>query len=246
MTRELHIATTGLIRATAGQIQPTVEIAVYRSDGEAIWDALQPTIDLLSGGIYQSPVAINTAIVGAVQAHLITAWGVPASYDAVYFYGSILSAQITAGTVRKTADSTLAGSLSDLPIGASGAPAMAFTVTAGKVYAFRFNTIISVSSLLATVGLTVTVPSFTRFSARAVFTGQGNDGTDADVTGAITTSGDVVSASSALATGTDHLFTVEGLLAPSANGSITLQGQNTGLGTATMRAGSIGTLQEIQ
>ena len=91
MTRELHVAVVGLVAAEAGKVQPSLDIAVYRSDGDAIHDQLLPLIDIKSGGSYLPAADISTAILTAVRVFLAdpSGWNVANSYDAVYLYGAV-------------------------------------------------------------------------------------------------------------------------------------------------------------
>lgn len=115
-------------------------------------------------------------------------------------------------------------------------------VSSGVTYAFRYY--IVWRTTLATVGLKLglTTPAFTVYAAtvRHVIAA---DGTAALFTGALTTSGDSVIGTAAPVANTDYLSVIEGIIRPSANGSLTVQyaAETTGA-TVTMRAGSGGVL----
>ena len=141
--------------------------------------------------------------------------------------------------VRKAADQTFANAtlanVSDL----------SFAVVAGRYYHFRF--VLLVRSNTATVGvkLSVTVPAFTRFGARAGHP-VAVDGVGCEFFGAITASGDAVIPTAVPAVNTDYLAVVEGLLLPSANGTLQLQAATeTGTTQVIVRQASVGFLTDL-
>ena len=141
--------------------------------------------------------------------------------------------------VRKTADQTFANAtlanVSDL----------SFAVVTGRYYHFRF--VLLVRSNTATVGvkLSVTVPAFTRFGARAGHP-VAVDGVGCEFFGAITASGDAVIPTAVPAVNTDYLAVVEGLLLPSANGTLQLQAATeTGTTQVIVRQASVGFLTDL-
>lgn len=148
--------------------------------------------------------------------------------------------------VRKTADTTFASATpADVPTGATGAPFMAFAVTAGRYYHFRFVLLVQSNTLTVGVAASVTVPAITRFGAtmQTVFAA---DGASASWSGAISSSDDAVVPTAIPAINTDYIMTIEGLLVPSANGSITLRARTeTGTTNVIVRQGSIGSLWDI-
>lgn len=142
--------------------------------------------------------------------------------------------------VRKTADQTFA---SATPADVTG---MSFSVRSGGYYHFRF--VILYQSDTSTVGLqaTVTTPAFTRFGARlnAIVTG---DGAGRDYVGAITASGDAVLTTNVPAINEDYVAVVEGVIIPSANGTLQLQAATeTGTTNVIVRQGSVGFLTQIR
>jgi hypothetical protein len=121
---------------------------------------------------------------------------------------------------------------------------LSFSVVAGRSYYYRF--VLLVRSDTATVGvrLTLTIPGATRFGATAQ-TQIGVDGNQL-YTGAITSSGDAVAPTAVPAINTDHVAVVEGILVPSADGTIQVQaGTETGTTTITVRQGSMGLLWDL-
>ena len=119
-----------------------------------------------------------------------------------------------------------------------------FAVTNGVYYAFRFYCLWR--STVATVGLKLglTTPTFTVFGAtvRILIAA---DGVGAELQGAITTSGDSVIGTAAVAINTDYVSVIEGVILPSATGTLMVQyaAEATGA-TVTMRNGSAGELVE--
>jgi hypothetical protein len=133
----------------------------------------------------------------------------------------------------------------NVPLGASGVPLMSFDVVAGRRYWFRFVSVVRSDTAGVGVAMTVTTPTATVFAAAGRMVGFAVDGTDAEWVGNITSSGDAVVPTSIVATNTDYLFVVEGVLIPSASGAIVLQARTeTGTTTVTVRAGSHGELRE--
>lgn len=122
---------------------------------------------------------------------------------------------------------------------------LAFSVTSGVKYHFRF--VIAWKSDATACGprMSVTFPSVTSFAGVAQATTITTDGVSTHYAGAITSSDDPVIASSTPATGTWYTSIIEGLIVPSANG--TLQARyalETAVGspTVTTAAGSCGFL----
>lgn len=121
---------------------------------------------------------------------------------------------------------------------------LSFPVTSGVYYLFRFY--VAYRSTVLTVGLKLglTTPTFTTFAASVRIAGNAADGATTEPwAGNLTSSGDFVIAPAAVATGTDYLAVVEGLILPSANGTLMVQyaAETTGA-TVTMRRGSAGDL----
>lgn len=120
---------------------------------------------------------------------------------------------------------------------------LSFAVVSGTYYKFRFDVVYR--STVLTVGLKIglTTPTFTVFSARALIAGFAADGVGEPFAGNITSSGDSVISTAVVATGTDYVATVEGIILPSANGTLMLQyaAETTGA-TVTVRRSSAGEL----
>jgi hypothetical protein len=122
---------------------------------------------------------------------------------------------------------------------------LSFAVLNGVYYAFRFY--VAWRTTVNTVGLKIglTTPTFTVYSAvvRTIFAA---DGADALFEGALTTSGDSVIGTAAPATTTDYLSVIEGVILPSADGTLMVQyaAETTGA-TVTMRQGSAGELVRV-
>lgn len=122
---------------------------------------------------------------------------------------------------------------------------MSFSVSSGGVYHFRF--VLLVQSDTATVGIaaSVTIPAATRFGA-TVHTIIAADGAAATFSGAVTTSGDKVSPTDVPAINTDYVEIVEGILIPSADGTLQLQAATeTGTTNVIVRQGSVGFLTRV-
>ena len=119
-----------------------------------------------------------------------------------------------------------------------------FAVTSGVYYAFRFYVLWRTT--LATVGLKLglTTPTFTVFGAQVRIMILAT-GTASELQGSIIASGGSVSGTDAAATNTDYIAVIEGVILPSATGTLMVQyaAETTGA-TVTMRNGSAGELVE--
>ena len=139
-------------------------------------------------------------------------------------------------TCKKTADQTFNSAT------LANVTGLSFAVTSGVYYHFRF--LLLVRSNTATVGVkfSCTVPAFTTFGA----TGRGiiaADGVGAEFQGAVTTSGDAIVPTAVPAINTDYVSVLEGVLLPSANGTLQVQAATeTGTTIVTVRQGSCGVL----
>jgi hypothetical protein len=148
--------------------------------------------------------------------------------------------------LKKTADTVFASATpADVPVGASGA-ALAFSVVSGRTYYFRFVCLVRSDTQTVGPALSVTVPAATRFGAKGVLVGTAADGVDGAYEGAITASDDAVAVGNVAAVDTDYIFALEGILIPSANGSLTLRARTeTGTTNVTVRQGTIGMLWDL-
>lgn len=142
-------------------------------------------------------------------------------------------------TVKKTSDQTVAETG---PVDVTG---LSFPVAAGHCYHFRFICLVQSDTPTIGVRMTVTIPTLSRFGAK-VSAFIAADGTGATFDGAVTSSGDSVIPTAVPASATDYLQTVEGLLIPSASGTLQLQaGTETGTSNVIVRQGSVGILQDF-
>lgn len=141
--------------------------------------------------------------------------------------------------VKKTADQTIATAT------ATNVTGLSFPVTAGRYYRFQFLCLVQSNTLTVGVACTVTTPAFTRFAARARAPFAA-DGSGAEWQGEITASGDAVVPTAIAAINTDYLLEVEGILVPSASGTLQLQGRTeTGTTNVVFRQGSMGFLWDL-
>jgi hypothetical protein len=124
---------------------------------------------------------------------------------------------------------------------------LSFSVLSGVYYDFEFGVVWRTATATTGIKLGLTTPTFTVFSAMV----NGNvaaDGTAAEWTGSLTTSGDSSSLSGAEATNTDYIAFVRGMILPSANGTLQLQhaAEVAAAGNVTVRQGSFGRLSRIR
>lgn len=121
---------------------------------------------------------------------------------------------------------------------------LSFAVTANRHYVFRFMLLVQSNTATVGVAATVTIPTATRFGA-TMSTIFAADGSAAAFVGAISSSGDAVIPTAVPAINTDYLMVVEGVLIPSANGTLQLQVRTeTGTTNVVVRQGSIGYLTD--
>jgi hypothetical protein len=142
-------------------------------------------------------------------------------------------------TVKLAADQTFSSAT------AANVTGMSFAVVSGRTYRFRFLCLVQSNTATVGVAATVTIPAATRFGAVAR-TPIAADGTAAVFHGAISSSGDAVVPTAVPAINVDHLLEIEGILIPSANGTIQLQARTeTGTTPVIVRQGSIGMLWDL-
>lgn len=120
---------------------------------------------------------------------------------------------------------------------------LSFAVVSGTYYRFRFDVVYRSTVLTVGLKLGLTIPTATVFSARAIIAGFTTDGAGDGFIGNITSSGDSVISTAVVATNTDYVATIEGIILPSANGTLMVQyaAETTGA-TVTMRRASAGEL----
>lgn len=142
-------------------------------------------------------------------------------------------------TCRKTSDQTFNSAT------AANVTDLSFAVVSGTTYFFKFVCLVRSDTATVGVRLTVTTPAVTRLGA-TVRTIIAADGAGAEFQGAITASGDAVVPTAVPAINTDYLAIVEGIIVPSANGTLQLQaGTETGTTVVTVRSGSSGFLMAV-
>lgn len=117
---------------------------------------------------------------------------------------------------------------------------LAFAVLSGTVYRMQFGVLFQSASVLAGIALTVTTPSVTILSL-SVSIPIAADAAAGALQGWITASGDLVTGASVQATGTDYLAEINGVIRPSADGTVQVQAATSlALTGVTVRAGSYG------
>lgn len=142
--------------------------------------------------------------------------------------------------IVKTADTTAITSATpaNVTVGAAGGGNLALPVVAGHRYRVRITWCLQ--SDTGTTGwiLTCTIPAKTRF-ALLVNCPTAADGAAAEFQGTINTSGDAVTVPNAPVTNQDLAAVADGILVPSANGSITVQIANeAGAGNVAVMEGT--------
>lgn len=118
-------------------------------------------------------------------------------------------------------------------------------VRAGRIYRFEFACIVRSDTSTVGVAASLTYPPAARFAAtmRTMFAA---DGAGGEWQGAITASDDPVVPTDVPAANTDYELRIEGVIAPSATGSLQLRARTeTGTTTVTVRAGSLAFLWDL-
>ena len=137
---------------------------------------------------------------------------------------------------------------SDAPFGSvvpADVPGLAFSVLAGHYYALRF--LIIARSSVASIGvrLGLTRPAATVYAA-TVRGFEASPGSGVEYQAPLSASGDSAAPLATPVANTDYLYSIDALIAPSADGTVQVQaGLEIGGGTVTIRQGSIGILQEV-
>jgi hypothetical protein len=120
-----------------------------------------------------------------------------------------------------------------------------FTVQPGVYYYFQFGAVYQAQQPATGLGLTVTFPSATVFSGNA-YIPQAVDGTGSMFSGQISSSGDFVQATATPASGVNFMATIEGMILPSATGTVQMQFRaETAAGSVLLKQGSWGKLQTL-
>ena len=117
---------------------------------------------------------------------------------------------------------------------------LAFPVTSGLTYEFRGLVVFRSAAITTGLRLGLTCPAFTVLAASASIPIAADAAGVGYMDGWITTSGDSVLGTGVQAATTDYVATIEGVLVPSANGTVQLQAATEiAASNITVRAGSL-------
>lgn len=142
----------------------------------------------------------------------------------------------------------LTGSLSSTTTTTLGdVTGLSFAVLSGVYYKFRFDIVYRAAATTTGLKVSVTIPAATIFSAFAdTPVSTAADGTANIFRGWITSSDDPVIGTGTPAIATDYIATIEGVLLPSANGTLQARYASEVSGSSvTVRQASIGELQRL-
>lgn len=140
-------------------------------------------------------------------------------------------------TVRIAADAPFTGT------NPSNVTGLSFAVVSGSTYRFSFFIPHRTAAVTTGIKLALTCPAFSVFTAAVRIAGFAADGTDAEFAGVISSSGDSVLSTAVAAAPADALAVIEGVIVPSANGTLQVQaGTEVQNSAATVRAGANGQL----
>jgi hypothetical protein len=126
---------------------------------------------------------------------------------------------------------------------AVNASGVSFSVLPGVYYYFQFGAVYQSQQPATGLGVTVTFPAVTIFAGNA-YIPQAADGTGSVFSGQISSSGDFVQATATPASGVNYMATIEGMILPSATGTLQMQFRaETAAGSVLLKQGSWGKLQ---
>ena len=121
----------------------------------------------------------------------------------------------------------------------------ALSVVAGNYYRFVFRVVFRSDTATVGIRLGLTTPAFSVCTARADIP-IAADGAAGGTQGWITSSGDSVIGTGVQAVNTDYLAIIEGVIKPTANGSLQLQfATETGTTVVTVRDGTHGVIEQL-
>lgn len=123
----------------------------------------------------------------------------------------------------------------------------AFDVFSGIYYRFKFLILYQAAATTTGIRVSVAIPSVTRFAATASLpVSTAADGTANIFRGHITSSDDAVIGTGTPAANVDHIGEVEGIIVPSADGTIRLRyASELTTSAVTLRAGTMGILEQL-
>lgn len=125
---------------------------------------------------------------------------------------------------------------------AGNAAGLSVNVTAGQYYKIKAIVVFRSSDLSTGIKLGLTAPAATVFSASAAIP-SATDGVTNTFKGWITSSGDIVSASSVENANTDYIAIIEGIITPSVTGALQLTFASSSGSQVTIRPGSLITVE---
>jgi hypothetical protein len=141
--------------------------------------------------------------------------------------------------VKKTSDETFTSSTP------SNVASLSFTVKSGVYYKFEFGIIRQSDNILTGARFAITTPTFTRYAATARDM-IAADGASAEFQATLNSSGDAMVGPSVQAANADAFSKIEGIIVPSADGTLQLQAGREGASdTITVRQGSYGILTPL-
>lgn len=125
------------------------------------------------------------------------------------------------------------------------ATGLSFSVTANTYYHFRFLIMFQSAATTTGIRLSVSIPAFTRFSAKANIP-LAAESAAGEWQGWITASDDAVIGTGVMVINTDYVAVVEGIILPSANGTLQLRyGSEVAASNVIIRQGSAGFLNTL-
>jgi len=188
-------------------------------------------------GDVSSTVGSNSLTVTQLQGVAVSATA-PTAGQLMVYNGATWAARTDPVTVvTTTADQVFTATVAN-------ATSLVFNVTTGVTYKFRFNVLFQSASTAVGAKFTLTVPAGTL--AATAHIPMAADGIDSVWLGQITSSGDVVTSTSTLATATTYYGFIEGVFVATASGQLQLQiGAETGAANITVKAGSSGELRAL-
>lgn len=232
--------------ATAEAARATLGLATVASSGSAANLTGTLAADRIADG--SLPLAKTVSIGATVLLGNDSGPGPVAELSMAAVQGMLgLPVGVATQIVKKTADSVFSSTTpASVPAGERDAPFMAFSVVSGRTYYFKFVTVVRSDTATVGPGMSVTIPSATVFAAGGRFLGRSAGPPDSAWQAPITASDEAVLPEDVAVVDTDYLFMIEGILIPSASGSLTLRARTeTGVTDVTVRRGSVGLLWDL-
>ncbi len=209
---------SGLGTAAGLNVGVAANNVVQLNGSATIPDSTLPSIALTTSSAFSGDISgtNSTISVDKIKGTAVNATAPTTGQALVYNGSSWIPTTGFPSFAKSTANQTFAVT------GLADVTNLSFAVTSGITYKFKFNVIYTSAATTTGIRLGLTIPAVTSASA-AVNIPSGADGTAAFFQGIINSSGDSVMSTASPVANTVHFATVEGLIVPSASGTVQLR-----------------------